>query len=57
MNKNFGIITKCLGGLYTVESLSGIYECKARGVFRSKGIIPLVGDKVEIKDNTIVSIG
>ncbi|MBQ3856098.1 MAG: ribosome small subunit-dependent GTPase A, partial [Ruminococcus sp.] len=27
-----GIITKCLGGLYTVESPDGIYECKARGV-------------------------
>ena len=30
-----GIIIKCLGGLYTVESPDGIYESKARGVFRN----------------------
>ena len=33
-NQN-GIITKCLGGLYTIESPDGIFECKARGVFRN----------------------
>lgn len=51
-----GIITKCLGGLYTVESSDGIYECKARGVFRSRGISPYVGDKVELKDGVISEI-
>ncbi len=51
-----GIITKCLGGLYTVESPDGIYVCKARGVFRSKGISPCAGDMVEIKDETIISV-
>ena len=51
-----GIITKCLGGLYTVESPDGIYECKARGVFRSKGISPMVGDQVELSGGVISSI-
>lgn len=51
-----GIITKCLGGLYTVESPDGIYECKARGVFRSKGISPSVGDRVGLTDGVISSI-
>ena len=51
-----GIITKCLGGLYTVESPNGIYECKARGVFRSKGISPSVGDRVCLTDGVISSI-
>ena len=47
-NVKSGIIIKCLGGLYTVESPDGIFECKARGVFRNKGISPCVGDRVEI---------
>lgn len=51
-----GIITKCLGGLYTVESSDGIYECKARGVFRSRGISPYVGDSVELRDGVISEI-
>ena len=51
-----GIITKCLGGLYTVESPDGRYECKARGVFRSKGISPMVGDQVELSGGVISSI-
>ena len=38
--KKSGIITKCLGGLYTVESPDGVFECKARGVFRNKKIVP-----------------
>lgn len=51
-----GIITKCLGGLYTVESPDGIYECKARGVFRSRGISPYVGDSVTVTDGVITDI-
>ncbi|MBE6859823.1 MAG: ribosome small subunit-dependent GTPase A [Ruminococcus sp.] len=51
-----GIITKCLGGLYTIESPDGIYECKARGVFRNKGISPYVGDYVEFSDGVITKI-
>ena len=51
-----GIIIKCLGGLYTVESPDGIYNCKARGVFRSKGITPCVGDSVEFQDEVITAV-
>jgi ribosome biogenesis GTPase len=42
-----GLITKAIGGLYTVEASDGVYECKARGIFRKKGISPCCGDKVE----------
>ena len=52
-----GIITKCLGGLYTVESPDGIYECKARGVFRNRGISPCVGDSVTLENGVISEIG
>jgi len=52
-----GIIVKCLGGLYTVESPDGILECKARGVFRAKGISPAVGDNVTVSGGVISEIG
>ena len=55
-NNTSGIIVKCLGGLYTVESPDGIYECKARGVFRNRGISPCVGDRVNIEDGVISEI-
>lgn len=51
-----GIITKCLGGLYTVESPDGIYECKARGIFRNKGISPCAGDGVKLENGVISEI-
>lgn len=51
-----GIIIKCLGGLYTVESPDGIYECKARGVFRNRGISPYVGDRVKLQNGVITEI-
>lgn len=57
MNSNFsGIIIKCLGGLYTVESPDGIQECKARGVFRNRGISPCVGDSVKTENGVITEI-
>ncbi len=52
-----GLITKCVGGLYTVESPDGIYECKARGIFRNRGISPCVGDSVTLADGVIAEIG
>jgi len=52
-----GIIVKCLGGLYTVESPNGILECKARGVFRARGISPAVGDSVTVSGGVITEIG
>ena len=42
-----GIIVKAIGGIYYVEASDGIYECKARGVFRRKNISPVGGDRVE----------
>ncbi len=57
MAETSGIIIKCLGGLYTVESPDGIYECKARGVFRARGISPAVGDSVTVSGGVITEIG
>lgn len=46
-----GIIVKGIGGFYYVETAEGIFECKARGVFRKEKITPMVGDCVEITVN------
>ncbi len=59
-----GIIIKGIAGFYYVDAVeSGIYECKAKGLFRKEKIKPLVGDNVEIevsdeekKEATIVNI-
>lgn len=44
-----GIIVKGIGGFYYVKTDEGVYECKARGVFKKDGIVPMVGDHVEIE--------
>ena len=45
-----GKIIKGIGGFYYVHVVeSGVYECKAKGVFRKDGIKPLVGDDVEME--------
>lgn len=44
-----GKIVKGISGFYYVHvAESGIYECKAKGVFRKENRKPLVGDNVEI---------
>ena len=43
-----GKIIKGLSGFYYVDTENGLYECKARGIFRKQKITPLVGDNVEI---------
>ena len=44
-----GKIVKGIAGFYYVHVVeSGLYECKAKGVFRKEKIKPLVGDLVEI---------
>ena len=48
MSDATGIITKITGGFYYVEAAELTYECKARGVFRKRGMTPLVGDRVDI---------
>lgn len=45
-----GLIIKAVGGSYTVEASDGVYECKARGVFRKRGISPMCGDSCEFTD-------
>ncbi|MCR5829800.1 MAG: ribosome small subunit-dependent GTPase A [Lachnospiraceae bacterium] len=44
-----GKIIKGIGGFYYVSCTDKVYTCKARGVFRSEGKKPLVGDDVEIE--------
>lgn len=44
-----GKIVKGIAGFYYVNVVeSGLYECKAKGVFRKDKLKPLVGDDVEI---------
>jgi len=44
-----GRIIKAIGGFYSVDDGSKVWQCRARGVFRKKGITPLVGDWVEFE--------
>ena len=45
-----GKIVKGIAGFYYVDVVeSGIYECKAKGIFRKEKMKPLVGDDVEIE--------
>ena len=44
-----GKIIKGIAGFYYVQTEeSGLYECKAKGIFRKEKIKPLVGDNVEL---------
>lgn len=44
-----GKIIKGIAGFYYVHTAeSGIYECKAKGIFRNQKIKPLVGDNVRL---------
>ena len=44
-----GKIIKGIAGFYYVHvGESGIYECKAKGIFRNQKIKPLVGDNVQM---------
>ena len=43
-----GKIIKGIGGFYYVDTENGLYECRARGIFRKNKITPLVGDRVSI---------
>lgn len=45
-----GKIMKGIAGFYYVHVAgSGVYECKAKGIFRKDGVKPLVGDDVEME--------
>ncbi|MEG0291354.1 MAG: ribosome small subunit-dependent GTPase A [Anaerovoracaceae bacterium] len=42
-----GLIIKGIAGFYYVKTHDGkVYQCKARGLFKKKGITPFVGDNV-----------
>lgn len=42
-------IIKGIAGFYYVHNGKSVYECKARGLFRKKGMKPLVGDLVDFE--------
>lgn len=42
-----GMIVKALAGFYYVRTDDRVVQCKARGIFKKRGISPLVGDRVE----------
>jgi len=46
-----GRIVKGIGGFYYVHSIESdsVYQCRARGIFKKDGIVPIVGDWVEIE--------
>lgn len=46
-----GVIIKGIGGLYFVDVNETVYECKARGKFRHKGLKPTIGDEVIIEED------
>ena len=43
-----GVIRKALSGFYYVQVGAEEVTCRARGKFRHKKIVPLVGDRVQI---------
>ena len=49
MTEDKGLIVKALGGFYYVRTEAGLFECRARGIFRKEEISPYVGDRVTIE--------
>ena len=48
-------ITKGIGGFYYVRTDSGVVECRARGIFRKRGVTPVAGDNVRLSaDGTTI---
>lgn len=48
-------ITKGIGGFYYVRTDSGVVECRARGIFRKRGVTPVAGDNVVLSaDGTTI---
>lgn len=43
-----GVIVKGIGGFYYIDTQKGVFETRARGIFRKEGIRPTVGDHVKI---------
>ena len=51
-----GLIIKAISGAFYVQTDDAILPCKARGIFRKRGIAPLAGDYVRIEDDNIIEI-
>ena len=51
-----GLIIKAISGAFYVQTKDAILPCKARGIFRKRGIAPVAGDHVRIEDDNIVEI-
>ena len=45
-----GTIIRGIGGFYYVQTDSGLWECKARGILRKRGHTPAVGDRVRLAE-------
>lgn len=43
------VIIKGIGGFYYVKTADGVLECRAKGIFRKRGVTPLCGDRVRLK--------
>lgn len=44
-----GRIIQSISGFFYVEAADAVFECKAKGAFRKKGLTPVVGDFVTIE--------
>ena len=44
-----GYIKKGIGGFYYVQCGNELLECKAKGIFRKRGITPVAGDRVTVE--------
>ena len=48
-------ITKGVGGFYYVRTETGMVECRARAIFRKRGLTPVAGDNVALSaDNAAI---
>lgn len=50
-----GVILKGIGGFYYVSTEEGVFETRARGLFRKQGITPLVGDEVLLRSLDMIN--
>lgn len=57
MTEYQGRIVKGIGGFYYVDTADGLFECRARGVFRKEKVTPLVGDIVKIGIDDVSGTG
>jgi ribosome biogenesis GTPase / thiamine phosphate phosphatase len=50
-DKMQGTIVKGIGGFYFVSDGEEVLRCKARGIFKKDGFMPMVGDEVLVQKN------